>query len=141
VKETDAEMVVDTLPTVIADEWQIVQLLQNLLSNALKFHGKDRPVIRISSSTRPHGFVISVKDNGIGLSVAHKDRIFQMSQRLHSTAVYPGTGVGLAVAKKNVERHGGRIWVESEEGKAPRSASPSHACKARTPLAGFKPRL
>jgi PAS domain S-box-containing protein len=117
IDDAGAEIVVDPLPSVMADESQMVQLMQNLLSNAIKFHGEERPSIHINSSTSLVETVFAVKDNGVGLSMAHADKIFRMFQRLHSSSEYPGTGVGLAIAKKIVERHGGKIWVESEPGK------------------------
>lgn len=117
IEENKASIVVDPLPTISADESQMVQLMQNLLNNAIKFHGPDRPQIHISATIGTREWIIGVKDNGIGMSSAHSERIFQMFQRLHTREEYPGTGIGLAIAKKIVERHGGRIWVESEEGK------------------------
>ncbi|HXZ24396.1 MAG TPA: ATP-binding protein, partial [Methanomassiliicoccales archaeon] len=120
------------LPTVDADESQMVQLMQNLLSNAVKFRGGERPKIEVRSSSTQLKTIFSVRDNGIGLKMAYAGKIFEMFQRLHSNDEYPGTGVGLAIAKKIVERHGGEIWVESEEGKGatfyfsiPRVSEPS----------------
>jgi chemotaxis family two-component system sensor kinase Cph1 len=117
VEDNDSNIVIDPLPTVLGDESQIVLLMQNLLSNAIKFRGQDHPQIHISATIGPGEWIIRVLDNGIGLSMADSERIFQMFQRLHSRDEFPGTGIGLAIAKKIVERHGGRIWVESEEGK------------------------
>jgi light-regulated signal transduction histidine kinase (bacteriophytochrome) len=117
IEESDAEIVSDTLPTIVADESQMVQVMQNLIGNALKFHGPERPRVQISVSPGPGAWVFAVKDNGIGLNMENADKIFQMFQRLHGRGEYPGTGVGLAIVKKIVERHGGKIWVESEEGK------------------------
>ena len=117
IDENQATIEVDPLPSVMADESQMVQLLQNLLNNAVKFHGKESPRIKVSATPGSGEWIFSVKDNGIGLSMEYSDRIFQMFQRLHTKEKFQGTGVGLAIAKKIVERHGGRIWVESEEGK------------------------
>ena len=117
IDENWATIEVDPLPSVMADESQMVQLMQNLLNNAVKFHGKEAPRITISATPGSGEWIFSVKDNGIGLSMEYSDRIFQMFQRLHTTDKFQGTGVGLAIAKKIIERHGGRIWVESEEGK------------------------
>ncbi len=117
VEENDVNIVIDPLPSVLADETQIVLLMQNLLSNAIKFHSQDPPEIHISATIGPGEWIISVQDNGIGLSMADSERIFQMFQRLHTREEFPGTGIGLAIAKKIVERHSGRIWVESEVGK------------------------
>jgi PAS domain S-box-containing protein len=117
IKESDAEIVVDSLPSVIGDESQIVQLLQNLISNAIKFRGPERPGVNISATIGPGEWTIAVKDNGIGLDMSNASKIFIMFQRQQTKDKYPGSGIGLAIAKKIVERHGGRIWVESEEGK------------------------
>ena len=117
IDENQAKIEVDPLPSVIANESQMVQLIQNLLNNADKFHGIESPRITVSATPGSGEWIFSVKDNGIGLSMEYSDRIFQMFQRLHTKEKFQGTGVGLAIAKKIIERHGGRIWVESEEGK------------------------
>ena len=117
VEENKAEIELDPLPTVIAEESQMAQVIQNLVSNAIKFRGKESPRIRITATAGSGEWIFSVSDNGIGLSMEYADRIFQMFQRLHTRDEYPGTGVGLAIVKKIVERHGGRICVESEVGK------------------------
>jgi len=116
-KETDGQVTVDSLPTIMGNEQQMIQLLQNLIGNALKFHGKERPSVHISARVQSDKAVFSVADNGIGLNMAEADKIFRMFQRLHSASEYPGRGIGLAIAKNIVSRHGGRIWVEAEEGK------------------------
>lgn len=105
------------LPTVLADPIQMEQLLQNLISNAVKFHGPDPPVVRIAAKRRGDEWEVSVADNGIGIDPQFFDRIFIVFQRLHAMSAYSGTGIGLAICKKIVERHGGRIWVKSEPGK------------------------
>ena len=117
IEENRADIFVGSLPTIEADQLQMSQLMQNLVGNAIKFHGSERPMIQIVSKPGVREWTFSVKDNGIGLNTQYVDKIFQMFQRLHTKEEYPGTGVGLAIAKKIVERHGGRIWVESEEGK------------------------
>ncbi len=117
IDETGATITTDPLPTVNADESQIIQVLQNLISNAIKFHGRDAPAVHISASVGPGEWTFSVRDNGIGLDMKYADKIFQMFQRLHARDQFSGTGVGLAITKKIIGRHGGRIWVESEEGK------------------------
>jgi len=116
IEETKAEITVETLPSVFADESQMIQLMQNLIGNALKFHGPERPRIQVSASRSAKDWTFAVKDDGIGLNMQYADKIFQMFQRLHNKQYYEGTGIGLAISKKIVERHGGRIWVESKEG-------------------------
>ena len=112
-----ASVVSDPMPVIRADETQMVQLLQNLVGNAVKYHGQRAPEVRISSAERGNSWVFSVQDNGIGIAPEHQDRVFDMFQRLHTREEYEGTGIGLAISKKIVERHGGQIWVESEPGK------------------------
>jgi signal transduction histidine kinase len=116
IEESKADVYIEPMPTITADGSQLQQVMQNLISNSLKFHGPERSMVHISASRGIKEWVFSVKDNGIGLNVEYSDKIFQMFQRLHTRDQYPGTGVGLAIVKKIVERHGGRIWVESEEG-------------------------
>jgi signal transduction histidine kinase len=103
----------DVLPNVEGDPQQLVQLFQNLIGNAVKFVPEDRmPEIEISAVREGDSWRFEVADNGIGLELAHGERIFRMFQRLHTRDEYPGTGIGLAIAKKVVERHGGTIWAE-----------------------------
>jgi PAS domain S-box-containing protein len=116
-KESGAVITHDDLPTVMADSSQLIRLFQNLISNAIKFHGKEAPRIHISAKQKEDEWIFSFKDNGIGIDPKFSDKIFVMFQRLHAKKEYPGTGIGLATCKKIVERHGGRIWVESEPGK------------------------
>ena len=115
VQKRDAVITHGGLPEVEAMESQLVQLLQNLISNAIKFC-EGRPEIHVSASQEDGQWVFSIKDNGLGLDPQFSERIFGVFQRLHKRDTYPGTGVGLAICKRIVQRHGGRIWVESEPG-------------------------
>ncbi len=117
IDENGAVVTHDKLPMVMADGGQLVQLLQNLIGNAIKFHGKDPPHVHISAKDKGSEYVFSVRDNGIGIAPEYFDRLFKIFQRLHTREEYPGSGIGLAVCKRIVERHGGRIWIESEVGK------------------------
>ena len=117
IEENNAAIAASSLPTVQANPRQMVQLLQNLISNGIKFHGEAPPRIQIEAQLQPEQWLISVRDNGIGINPKFARRIFEIFQRLHSRTEYAGTGIGLAICRKIVERHGGRIWVESELGQ------------------------
>jgi PAS domain S-box-containing protein len=114
IEESQADIACGPLPVVNADETQLDQLLHNLIGNALKFRSTRPPRIRLNASPRDGEWLFSVTDNGIGIDQQFADRIFQMFQRLHERGEYEGSGIGLAIAKKIVERHGGKIWFESE---------------------------
>jgi PAS domain S-box-containing protein len=116
-EESGGEVTSDSLPTVLADELELTQLLQNLIGNALKFRGDKAVRIHVGAQPQDGEWLLSVRDNGIGIDPKYGERIFQIFQRLHGRSKYPGTGIGLAICKKIVERHGGRIWVESEAGR------------------------
>jgi light-regulated signal transduction histidine kinase (bacteriophytochrome) len=116
IKENDAEIEVESLPTIQADESQMIQLMQNLIGNAIKFHGLERPRIHISASEGARAVTFAVEDNGIGIDMQYADSIFQMFHRLNNREEFPGTGVGLAISKKIIDHHGGTIWVESQQG-------------------------
>ncbi len=129
VEENGTLVTHDPLPTVMADESELVQLFQNLIGNAIKFRGEQPPHIHVSAeqieksairnpqSEIEKGWVFSVRDNGIGIDPKQAERIFLIFQRLHGRTEYPGTGIGLAICKKIVERHNGRIWVDSAPGE------------------------
>ncbi len=114
IADNKATITHDPLPKVIADESQMIRLFQNLIGNALKFHGAEPPVIHVDCKDEESDYAISIKDNGIGIDKQYFNRLFIIFQRLHTRDQYPGTGIGLAVCKRTAERHGGTIWVESE---------------------------
>jgi chemotaxis family two-component system sensor kinase Cph1 len=107
----------DKLPTVTGDETQLGQLLQNLIGNALKYRNSKRPVIHVGARRDGASWLFWVTDNGIGIDPQYREKIFVIFQRLHTREEYDGTGIGLAVCKKIVERHGGKIWVDSTPGQ------------------------
>ena len=112
-------MTCDELPVVLGDSSQLAQLMQNLISNGLKYHGTDPPHVHVSAEPgiKKNEWIVSVRDNGIGIDPKYFGRIFEIFKRLHGQKEYPGTGIGLAVCRRVVERHGGAIWVESEPGR------------------------
>lgn len=116
IEDCDAVVKVENLPPVFGDATQLSQLFQNLIGNALKYRNGSKPEVHVAARPEPNEWVFSVRDSGIGIEPQYFERIFQMFQRLHSRKQYSGTGIGLAVCKKIVERHGGRIWVESKPG-------------------------
>jgi len=108
------------MPTLVANESQLCRVFQNLIGNGIKFSGGDDVRVRINATPANEGWIFCVEDNGIGIEPRFVERIFRIFERLHSRSEFPGTGVGLAICKKIVERHGGRIWVESEPGEGAR---------------------
>jgi light-regulated signal transduction histidine kinase (bacteriophytochrome) len=118
IQEAGATVSHGDLPTVLADPTQMAQLFQNLIGNAIKFRNRQRPCqVHVGAKREAGNWVFSVRDNGIGIPKEHFDRIFVIFQRLHRQEEYSGTGIGLAVCKRIVEHHGGRIWVESTPGE------------------------
>lgn len=118
IHDSRAAVTHDPLPTVLADASQLGQVFQNLIGNAIKFHRKgERPAVHVWAREHDGEWILSVQDNGIGIDPQSTERVFEIFQRLHGRNEYPGTGVGLAICKRIVERHGGRIWVESEPGR------------------------
>jgi light-regulated signal transduction histidine kinase (bacteriophytochrome) len=115
--ETGAVITRDPMPTLDADASQLMQLFQNLIGNALKFRGKEPPRVHVGAAADNGHWRLSVADNGIGVAPEYAEKIFVIFQRLWNRQEYPGTGIGLSVCKKIVERHGGRIWVESTPGQ------------------------
>jgi light-regulated signal transduction histidine kinase (bacteriophytochrome) len=118
IHEHHARVTKDPLPTVSGDETQLIQLFQNLIGNGVKYQRPgESPLVHVSVKREGNAYLFSVRDNGIGIEPQYYDRIFQIFQRLHTRGEYPGTGVGLALCKRIVERHHGRIWVLSTPGE------------------------
>ncbi|MGB6873012.1 MAG: ATP-binding protein [Dehalococcoidia bacterium] len=117
IEECGASVSYDVLPTIIGDEGQLLRLFQNLIGNAIKFRREETPEVHISAQRRNNMVTFSVKDNGIGIDPKHSQSIFEIFRRLHTRDEYPGTGMGLAICKKIVERHGGHISVQSQAGQ------------------------
>lgn len=135
INDSHTELVHDELPTVMADPVQMVQLLQNLISNAIKFKGTETPQVHVSAADTGEYWRISVSDNGIGIEPQYFERIFKIFQRLHNRDTYPGTGIGLAICNRIVERHGGQLTVDSAPGKGsifsftlPKASSATSGC-------------
>jgi light-regulated signal transduction histidine kinase (bacteriophytochrome) len=116
IDDNDARITCDSLPTIVADQSQIIQLFQNLIGNAIKFRSNETPEIHIAVEEGEDEWIFRVIDNGIGIDSQHNERIFRVFQRLHERDSYPGTGIGLSICEKIVERHGGDIWVDSKLG-------------------------
>lgn len=116
IEEGGAEVTSDELPIVLADGAQLMELFQNLIGNGLKFHGTEPPRVHVGAIRQDDTWLFSIRDNGIGIEDRHAERIFTIFQRLHTREEYPGTGIGLSICRKIVDRHGGRIWIESSPG-------------------------
>ena len=117
IAESGASVTHDSLPTLQADSAQMESVFQNLIGNALKFHGDQLPAIHIGAKRQPGEWLFSVRDNGIGIDPKYFERIFLIFQRLHTHDKYPGTGIGLAICQRIIQRLGGRLWVESQPGQ------------------------
>lgn len=117
IRESGAKVTYDELPALIAEPTLLVQLFQNLISNAIKFRSEKPPDVHVHAEQHDDEWVFAVRDNGLGIGPEYAQRIFVLFHRLHGRSAYPGTGIGLAICKRIVERHGGRIWVESEPGQ------------------------
>ena len=117
IEDSNASITHDTLPLIFANEQMMIQLFQNLISNSIKYHGEKNPEIHISADNVDDEYIFAVKDNGIGIDQNHLERIFTIFKRLHTREEYEGTGIGLAIVKKIVQKHRGKIWAESEQGK------------------------
>lgn len=117
IEESGAEVTCGELPVIHGDQTQMIQLFQNLLGNGIKFRDDRRPEVRVEAERHGEHWRFSISDNGIGVDPQFSERIFVIFQRLHSRSEYPGTGIGLSICKRIVERHGGRIWVESQPGQ------------------------
>lgn len=119
ISASSAKIIYSELPKLVGDRTQIMQLFQNLISNAIKFHRPNEPpIVKISAELKnEREWVVGIHDNGIGIAPENFDRIFEIFQRLHSYKEYPGNGIGMTICKKIVERHGGRIWLESQLGE------------------------
>jgi signal transduction histidine kinase len=116
IQESGAVVTSANLPSVWADRTQMAQVFQNLIGNAIKFRGKEPPVVTVQAEKTDQHWLFRVSDNGIGIALEYADNVFVVFQRLHARSEYPGNGIGLAICKKIVERYGGKIWVESQPG-------------------------
>jgi light-regulated signal transduction histidine kinase (bacteriophytochrome) len=117
IKDNKVTISHDPLPDVMADPTQLIQLFQNLIFNGIKFQSEEAPKIHVSAEKKEIEWIFSVQDNGIGIDLQYSEKIVEIFKRLHNREKYSGTGIGLAICKRIVERHGGRIWVESKLGK------------------------
>jgi len=136
VKESGAVVNWSSLPVVMIDRGQLLQVFQNLIANAIKFHGADTPVIQIDSEKKEHEWVLTISDNGIGVPIESWHDIFVIFRRLHTRTEYAGNGIGLSICKKIIERHGGRIWIEAQArpGSCFKFTLPSEPSPRTTPV-------
>jgi light-regulated signal transduction histidine kinase (bacteriophytochrome) len=116
IDDAGAKVACGELPVVMGDRSQLVQLMQHLIGNGIKYHGDESPYVYVSAELNGSEWTFSVRDNGIGIDPKYHDRIFEIFKRLHDQKDYPGTGIGLAVCRRVVDRHGGKLWLESEAG-------------------------
>jgi light-regulated signal transduction histidine kinase (bacteriophytochrome) len=112
IEDLQARVTHDPLPTLNADSSQLLQVFQNLIGNAIKFHGDEPPHVHVSAEPAEDGWRFSIRDNGLGIEPQFAERVFEIFKRLHGRDRYPGSGIGLAICKRVIERHGGQIWVE-----------------------------
>lgn len=117
IKDSGASVTRTALPRVRIHEFQLEQVFQNLIGNAIRYRREDPPIIRVAAVRDGPDWRFSVQDNGIGIAPRYKEQVFELFKRLHSVAEYPGTGMGLAISQRIIERAGGRIWVDSEPGR------------------------
>lgn len=117
VEENQARVEIDSLPRLTGQRSQFVQLFQNLIGNAVKYHGDQPPTVRVTAERREQDWLFGVRDNGIGIDPQYQQQVFELFHRLHGRKEYSGTGIGLAICKKIVESHGGTIWVDSQPGQ------------------------
>ena len=116
IKKTGSQVILGNLPVINFDRTQFIQLIQNLISNAIKYRSDKTPEIKIDARRDGDRWLFSIKDNGVGIDMEYSNRIFEVFQQLHEKCKYSGSGIGLSITKKIVEQHGGSIWVESEAG-------------------------
>ncbi len=114
--DNNADVTYDSLPVIYANEYQMVQLFQNLICNGIKFHGNEDPKVHISVKKENNEYIFAVEDNGIGIKKQHLEKIFTIFQRLHGRQQYDGSGIGLAISQRIVQEHGGKIWATSSLG-------------------------
>ena len=120
IKEHKARVTCDALPTVLANQTQMISLFQNLIGNGIKFHGKERPLVHVRAAETSEGVLFEFRDNGIGIREENISKLFALFQRLHDETEYTGTGRALLFCKRIVERHDGKIWVTSQLGSGSR---------------------